>query len=461
MKPGKIAFGIAGIAILTTLGLYAKDKIATRQEYANISNLLSHYKASGIPTNNAELFHPIPDRDNAWLDIKPILLVGSSYKQRFRSALALSFLVGGEKRDLAVIGNYLRVNQAQRSIVEKAFHNKPNFQIPKNYDEGVMVLYPEAPPLRELSREFCLAALEAAYKNDLNGIEQNLKSALLLTKTPSNGLGLLPFLVVGSSQKIIHETALHVVEIAPESYPTVRKLIESTLIAQKYSFNLIFQSIFVGTIATARFYDIPEVENRKENFMGIQTSGASSDELMSLGSVRNGNYVPQGKRMRKYFSDLLVSWQPMLDRLQRQPASLPSYAEIEAAQRPNKTLPLNLRAVVTTLDDFDEDVYSQMKLFSESPHLYDLTWKLMDEYRARGSFPKVIPQEKLGATIKYLSSGNGFTLTVKPWSDKSSSVFQTCFPFRSSKTKSRLTDARAKIEAFAKGKIGIDGKDIK
>ena len=74
MKPFRIVFGIIGGSLIFLAVLAAKKQIDFSRDASEINSRLSDIRAMGYATNGDEYMRKIPDAENAWIEIGPMLV---------------------------------------------------------------------------------------------------------------------------------------------------------------------------------------------------------------------------------------------------------------------------------------------------------------------------------------------------------------------------------------------------
>jgi hypothetical protein len=127
MKPLPLAFAIFGGVALIGGAIGIKNLVHLKRDEDAITKLIAEYKAMGIPTNGGELVTKVPDSENAWIEIGPILeeVTPNGAKILYKSALPLELLMTCGKQDLPLLRQYLANNQTKRYAIETALKAKP------------------------------------------------------------------------------------------------------------------------------------------------------------------------------------------------------------------------------------------------------------------------------------------------------------------------------------------------
>ncbi len=473
MKLLHIALGIGGAAILIVGVMSLKSKLDYDREVGEITKLLGEFKAMGVPTNSSEYFKKIPDSENAWVEIGPVLLDEKEFGY-FRSGLAGELIAIANPEDLPTLKRYLAVHQRKREIIAAALAEKPQFQVDRDYDLGVNLLYPELEVLRLVIREFCLEALAAAFEGNEQIVLRDLKIAVRLTNYFIETGELLTISVSFASRIQIMNTAMRIIEKRPNLYEPIREFLEADGCFKKSPPRRVLEFQFLNEIASARYYDLQVWDKTKAPFplsLVVVDSMPTGSQVYELGKVQHGDYVPQSKKMRTYLRKRLERWKPIFVNLMNKPMEYePSANEFFLAPPSPEGLPEPLRAFfeLGSVDLDGQSLIDHLTKYKQYDEAYRVIWRAMDIKKRTGHYPMSLNEIEIPMTafdrmggITYTSSEKGIALRSVEKTSDGIPRFRVSFPRSLVQSKARNELARHLVSDFRLGKIDMNGEDIK
>lgn len=315
MKPIHFAAGVAVTTLFFGGALVVASKIQYDADGRAIERLIADYKAMGVATNGTDFFHKIPDSQNAWVDIAPLLFNkhGFGNGPLYRVGIANDLLMAGTQADLPAMRRYLAVNQPIRDIIDKAFAAKPNLQVPHNYNEGYAMLLPEFATMKGLVKDYSLAAYVAALQGDTSAMRRNFDSAKRLTQHCETRDELIGHLLGAACMKIMANAGLRIVEAKPGMLHEVAQYFTSPDFFHPGNDLRILEGDFMAQVVTARAFDSTLMD--KKTFSGPLARlfpAPSLSELEKAGKVRQDDYMPESHTVRRFLRRRLERWKPFM-----------------------------------------------------------------------------------------------------------------------------------------------------
>ena len=473
MKPKLFAVGIFGVALLV-FGVNAmKSKLDDDREVAVIRNLLAEYKAMGVPTNSSEYFKKIPDSENAWVEIGPVLLDegGKGLNPLFRGGLAFDLAITSEERDLPTMKRYLAINQSKRDIIVDALARKPKFQIERDYDLGANLLYPEIAVLRTVVREFCLEALAAAYEGNDQKVIRDLGVSIRIANYFVERGELITTSISASVRTQIMTIAMRIMEKRPNLSLLLRTFLRADGRFTKPQSKLIFETEFLANMANARYFDLPIWDKSTAPFplslIAKPPKEIGMVEVMDLGKVQHGDYVPKSRKMRIFMTDKLKAWKAVFTKMNQQsPLKFePTALDITTEMTTNKQVPEAMRELFLAggIDGIIDQLTTQ-KQFEEA---YHVIWKAMDVKSWRGQYPKSLGEIGLSVNsfksmggITYIASEKGVKLVSVQLNSNGDPKFRVSFPVSLAQTEKGMESTRLRAAKYRFGTTDYNGREL-
>jgi hypothetical protein len=402
LKPLQIAFGIGGAALLIVGIASLKSKLDHDRNGREITRLIAEYKAMGVPTNGDELVKTIPDSENAWVEIGPILLSkqGKGTGNLFKSAVAIELMMTCNKNDLSLMRKYPAENQAKRESIEAALNAKPKIQVPHDYDEGYMMLLPEYSAIRALTREYCLAAYVAGLEGNMPEVTRNLDIANRFATNCLERPEYIGASIGASIRKNIIQAALRIIEANPALANELETYVTAPAMSTVADPKRVVLSEFVAQISIPRYFDVPEMDRQAvPSFLKSIVQTRTEGDIEKLGRVRHGDTIPDSSTMRKFLRNLLEKWQPILSDLSKSGSTSPEgYAKIYDL---TSVLPQKLSFLAPDQPYFDRDqLYRGIGLAQVYRGMTTALFKAMAIKRKTGKYPNSF--QEIGSPIRLL-----------------------------------------------------------
>lgn len=367
----------------------------------------------GVPTTGSELFTPIPNAENAWSDIGPLLLNknGRGNGPLYHSGIALDLIHGGTAKDLDLMHKYLAINAAKRDAITAILKQKPKMQVPHNYDEGFMMLLPEYATMKGLCKDYCLAAYVAGLEGKTDQMLENYNSANRFAKHCFERSELIGNLVGIAIEKIMVASALRLAEQAPAMQPILR----STFMNPEFYGNSDIKRIICGEtlaqIVTCRFLDSPLADRRKYAPPLDQIfKSPTADDYAKAGTIHTDDYIPKSRSMRNYLRRRLEEDKPFLTHLmaQKELQSMPDYEEFRAFFD-FSGMPPAYESMGPVSDD-SKVIFENLCMDREFAAASRNLWRALDVKAKTGAFPANLDQ--IGIPIQSLTSSQGYRYQV-------------------------------------------------
>ena len=470
MKPAHLLIGIAGSAILIVGAIAIQHKRSYDQDGREITKLIAEYKALGVPTNGSELFHPIPDGENAWTEVGPILLTkrGIGTGMAFKSSSALELLLACGKNDLPLIKQYLAENKDKRDEIEAALKAKPGLQVPHNYNEGYMMLVPEFAAIRPLTREYCLAAYAAGLDGNMPEVRRNLglanRFATLCTERPE----IISGMIGANIRKIMMQTAYRIIEVDPSMTSELKTIMTAPEMSTYSDPKKTLTCEFVGQLELARYFDAPEMDRpTPPAFLKNFINTMEENDVAKLGKVREGDYIPDSSSMRKFLRNRLESWKPFMTELAK--SGLPSFTAYSHANDMTSSIPQKLVFMVQGSDNQDSLIYRGLWMAQQYVEMNRVIFKSLEAKAATGSYPKSLESTgiKITSTVPadifvFTANSTGISIWLKPDpKNADNSLSSLSFPTSLTIRPQTARQNSDKVKDYRSGKVNVEGSTIK
>ncbi len=402
MKLLKAALGLGGVTLLLVGAASFSNRIAYSQDGREITRLIAEYKAMGVPTNGDELVKMIPDSENAWVEIGPILenKVGDGATILFKSAIALELMMTCNKNDLPLMRKYLTENQAKRERIEAALIAKPKIQVPHDYDEGYIMRLYEYSPIRALTREYCLAAYVAGLDGNLPEVIRNLDLANRFATNCIESPIYVGTSIGASLRKNILQAALRIIEANPALANELESYCTGPAMSPVADPKRVVLSEFVAQISIPRYFDDPEMDRPAvPSFLKSIVQTRTEGDIEKLGHARHGDFVPDSTTMRGFLRNRLETWQPILNELSKTGSTSPEdYAKVNDM---SSVLPKKLSFLAPDQPFFDRDqLYHGIGLAQAYREMTKALFNAMAIKRKTGKYPSSL--QEIGSPIRLL-----------------------------------------------------------
>ena len=474
MKAFHVALGIGGIALLVTGTILVRGKIVYNRDAQTIKSLIGELKKIGVPTNGREFFHEIPDSENAWTLVGPVLLNknGRGNGPLFGSGLATDFVFGAGKEELPLMNKYLAVNESKRQVIRTAILSKPRFQVFHDYDEGAVMLFPELAEMRTVSKDFLLAAYRSAIEGNTKEALQNLDVPVRLSNQCIGRAEGISVLVGNAIHTMILATSLRMVEARPEMLPAIEAYLHAEHRFTPIDFKRLYEERLVGELATYRYLDIPEMDRHKPPFpfnLIAKDQDSDSGKIWDMGKVQHSDYVPKSAAMRKLMRVRLELWVPFMQKVaaQKGPEFATMYTSMPTLSQSSQYFPDGISQLLSLEDSGSEQMFDTLTVNPYHDAVYDVVWKVLENDRATGMItldPKNLLNKKaLGRNggLTFTRKGKGFILATKDIRDTGEPVYRVSFPFALGKKPESMKQNRKQIDDYRSGKIDYTGSNPK
>ena len=423
MKPIHVAYGIAGFTLLVGGAISIRNKLDYDRDGQAITKLISEYKAMGVPTNGSELVKKIPDSENAWLEIEPLILKRSEHgaKILYKTELPRGFIFSSTEDDLNTLDIYLPQNRALRNDIAKALDAKPKIQVPHNYDEGFNMLLPEFAAIRPLAQEFCLDGYVEAMHGNWAKAKHNFDCANRIATSCIDRPELIAVMVGVGIRKVIYTTGYRIIETKSNLAPQMEEYLSSKELNTTGQPIEILKCEFLAHLTIGRNFDVPyfdrpEIPAPLNRLIKLD----DRERLSRLDQVKGGDYIPDSRLLRKYLRARLEAWKPSLFEMVR--SGKHDTGNGAPANSFMRDLPPKL-AFFAQMQAFEDEMITHGMERSMQQADMNLAILKAISYRAKtGAYPKTL--ESMGVTIRklistekpiYIATEAG--VTIKAWDD--------------------------------------------
>lgn len=481
---------IAIIGILAAVGAYwgIQSKLDYDQIGRDIDKAILEYHALGIATNHDAFVKKVPDDQNAWIDLEPLLL-GADYHpdpikqgdvmalldhqrsldKRFPIHVEQALLFGGERSDLNLIREVGKANEPIRRKIVASLQAKSQIQFSQGSNADGVLYTDERNALRRLIADLCFAAFAASLENNKKGVALYLGKATRLTNFFTDQNNWLDLLGGDLIRKQVLQASLRIVQVSPPMLDAVQSVMLKPDCFAEPNHGRILRTEFVSEIESIRYLDMPQMDESNPRFPFNKILPARKwPNLAKNGRSREGDYIPQSRFMRKYLLSMLQAWKPILADLakadQRYRLSAGSLRSVAiAARKVNDPLRETLGEDGVFFDE--QFAYETLDHVSSKLLINRLVWKLFEIRKKKGHFPPDLaalgPEtnseaRKLG--VLYSPQSGGFVLkTVATSGSHSTPLFRIIYP---SIVPRGSSSVRATIDKFRIGKIDLGGNEL-
>ena len=474
MKPFKIALGIGAIALLVSGAFWVKGKLDYAKDERQITALIGDLHQMGVATTSEGFFHKIPDKNNAWVEIGPILLDkgGKGGSPLFHSDLSMDFVKSCGPADIPLIQQYLANNQSKREAISAALAAKPMIQVPHDYDEGLVMLLPETMQFKVVAREFLLAAYVAGMAENTAEATKNLEIAVRLDNQMRERGEWVPALVGATIHNDIVKTCLRIVEESPNMLEPIKAFVSTKDLFAPFDNRRILESRFLEEMATDRYFDSPALDRREPIFpfsliIKKPESGSAFDSV----KAQHSDYVPQSRNMRHYMRVRLEQWKPFLVELHKSgdKSYIPPFTSYPNDQSALWETTSEFRAIMGSdaTNDDRKATYRQFASLTATGKIYEILWQALEVKRKTGKYPAQIdsavlsgPDFKAVDGLEYSVSPNGIIVKSMGLLDDGNPIRKVSFPLSLAMKPDTLKSIKERVEKYRTGQIGFDGKDL-
>lgn len=451
---------------MATVGILSLKKSHDYQANATeINLLLAQARSKGFATAGEDFVKKLPDADNAWIEIAPILMKqenGKRGKYIYTNEYASSLIASGQLSDETIIQESLDLNRTDREMILKALKSKRGFQIPRNYNEGYAMLYPDLARLKVLANDLCLDALSHAMYRDSAGTLSRLDAAYLLGSELMLQKDDLSRLVGLSIFSIVSRLNLRIVEVDPSMIGLIKDRAKTW--APKFEQDPFetFEWYFLEQMAMCRNFDDPILDRPRLGFpLDKIFEPADTKAFDEASRIRPSNAIPKSPAMRRYMVSLLRQWLPAIVQIQN-PATKhdASTADAIAAKVDwSVDCPWPLKDLLSSLLEGTVSVSGQYSVQTKIDLLFEAIRQV--EYKqTHGKYSNHVlglirvsdPSTKFTVTKR----GNGIQIGAGPLNDEGLAQTRICIPV--SAGLSMKNTEPSNISRLRNGTLKVSGK---
>jgi hypothetical protein len=466
VKSIQIVLGTVGLVIVVAAGLEIKSKVEYDRNGREITKLIAEYKAMGVPTNGDELVKTIPDKENAWVEIGPILLSrrGEGTAILFKSSIAQELLLTCDKSDLPLIRKYLAENQSKREKIAAALNSKPSLQVPHDYDEGYMMLLPEYSAMRAVTREYCLAAYASGIEGNIPEAIRNLDLANRLAANCIARPDYVGVSVGASIRKNIVQSGSRIIEANGASAPQIEAFLTSPPMSTVADPKLVLRSEFIAQISIGRYFDVPEMDRTPVPKFLTWAINRKEPDYYKLGQVKHGDEMPASRTMRSLLRNRLEAWKPIMAELGT--STLPFAENYALASDMYSVMPKRLSFMMPDQPYFDRDqLFNGIGFAQVYRKMTKAMFKALAIKRQSGKYPPSL--KDLKASINFLNPTEKLSYSVTEKSlllrSEATSIGYTdtvpvlSYPAKESISENTMADYAFKVRKYRSGEMLFDG----
>ena len=311
---------IVGVLIAAGVGfLKLKHSHDYEANAAEINLLLARARAKGFATAGEVFVKKLPDAENAWIDIAPILMKHKSGDQNryfYANEYAGTLLASGLSSDKTIIQESLDLNRSNREAILSALKSKRGFQVPRNYNEGYAMLFPDRARLKTLTNDICLDALAHAMHRDSEGTLSRMDAAYLIGSELMSHKDELSRLVALSIFSIISRADLRIVEVDPTMLGPIKDQAKSWAPKFEQDPYDVFEWYFLEQMATCRNFDEPVMDGLYPGFpLDKLIKAPDPEKIDNDARIQPGDAIPKSPAMRRYMVTLLRQWTPVINQI--------------------------------------------------------------------------------------------------------------------------------------------------
>ena len=419
MKPFKIALGIGAGAVCLVGVLAFKSKRAYEGDERIINSLIPKYKSMGIPTNELELFVELPDRENAWIELRNVRTIGQSYFDPAligykKSIHSDSLIYGATRADLPFILKYLSQSAIQRQSILRIQDKYKKIQFPNRSMLDMEVERHSEP----YAHEFEVAAYADALSGNSRGMIQNLKAAIyfandcLTMESPTLSYG------VRTWQSVL-QTSLRIVEEMPSMTPEIESFMSSNIVADVDVGGLLKET-FVGVLTNIRNIDSSYADKWiPPKFVRSVWPAPSTEELMSAYKSHYGDYTPKSPTIRFVLREMLENWKPLLTKVSGTPKiKLLPVAEYRSAMKPSNQAKSKMNALFRSYP-WDSGLEKSLRKYEQFKTMNAIVWSALKLRTKTGHYPTTLAEvsgTRDTEGFRYKANPSGFVVEIW-WDD--------------------------------------------
>ena len=287
-------------------------------DYEEVGKLLTEAQSKGFMTDGASFAKNLPDDQNAWIEIGPIITPTidpkaprGAYQNRNTIALNSYALPS----DLPLFEAAYAFKKADLITIISALKRKGHLQIPRNYNKGYLMEYPEMDALKVLANDIALLALAKTYRRDLVGALDTLRADYVLVASLMDLNETIPRqYAMEIFLRVISKVEMRIIEFAPSTIEPVKKQFgEWAPKLDRDPFDA-FKWVFLKDLAICRNFDNPIMDKPHIGYplenLSNYPKGKAIDQYFKL---QPGTHIPTSPAMRKCMVNLLHRWRSAID----------------------------------------------------------------------------------------------------------------------------------------------------
>ena len=352
----KVTLSVVLVGVLLFGGLKFKQHLDFQSTGVEIQQLLTQARAKGFATDGKSFVKKLPDDQNAWIEIGPILLKkkdAKSSRMVYSIEHTAELLSNSEATDLPLIESALDLNRIDRESIYAVLKRKGHLQVPHDYNEGPMLLFPEVSRYRVLVSDICLDAASHGLRKDRAGTLKSLDHAFLIGSEMMKNKDDWSRITANLILSIIVRTELRIIEVDPSMLGPIKQQFEGW--APKYDPDP-FDGIeweFLKSLSVCRNFDNPLMDRPNPGFpldQIIRTPTAKDAQKVYV--VAPGSNIPNSTAMRKYMATLLNQWMPAIERMKNPSTEHTYQSEVSILEMVHleQNCPGPLKDILATID---------------------------------------------------------------------------------------------------------------
>ncbi len=287
-------------------------------DYEEIGKLLTEAQSKGFMTDGASFAKKLPDDQNAWIEIGPIITPTidpkaprGAYQNRNTIALNSYALPS----DLPLFDAAYAFKKADLITMISALKMKGHLQIPRNYNEGYLMEYPEMDALKVLANDIALLALAKTYRRDLVGALDTLRSVYVLVAALMDRNETIPRqYAMEIFLRVISKVEMRIIEFAPSTIEPVKRQFEVWAPKLDRDPFETYKWAFLRDLAVCRNFDDPVMDKPHIGYplekLSNYPKGKAVDRYFK---IKPGTHIPTSREMRKCMVSMLHRWNSAID----------------------------------------------------------------------------------------------------------------------------------------------------
>ncbi len=312
------SLGIAVIFGLSVVFVKVTDNQKFKSNSDEIGKLLAELRSKGFVADGESFVAKLPDDQNAWVEIGRIvtpLIDQKSPRGAFQNRNTIALNSFALPSDLPFFDNAYTFKKSDLDTMIIALKRKGHFQIPRNYNEGYLMEYPEMDALKVLANDIALLALAKAYRRDLVGALDTLRADYVLVAALMDLNETIPRqYAMEIFQRVISKVELRIIEFDPSTIePVKRQFEEWEPKLDRDPFDT-YKWAFLKDLAICRNFDDPIMDKPHIGYplenLSNYPKGKAVDQYFKL---QPGTHIPTSPAMRKCMVNLLHRWRVAIE----------------------------------------------------------------------------------------------------------------------------------------------------